>query len=500
MEVPPSLSSQGTFDGGAGGRMSLLRQRTMTSHGTLKKVCKYGVECYQRKPSHLSEFSHPADRDYLATCRAEGVEPQFVSVMKLFEWCDETDSGKVTREEVGKVWPLLQSLGERVPPLDDRMWNTLDDDGNGHINLAEFAEFTTKSRIRLPLGFDELVGSANTSAELPCGVPDCRCQNFSEGRPKCRYGAECYQKKAEHLAQFAHPGDPDWSTAKTRADREMCICGHKRKLHASGATGVGAVAYPMNWTSDPSTEFNNLVPVSDDVFARCQQLLERTYSDVTTRDRANHNGGDWRVPRCFSLTSAVRNENSKAWRKYTIHKALLQQEVDLLATAGEADYPKFTDVKSTRIWTEFDHDALDDRVNEWYLFHGTSASAAVNICKWDFKMRLAGTNTGTLYGKGTYLAESITKADEYAKNEGGEYTVLICRVLGGNVRYTAERTPDPDELTKSVTEGPYDSILGDRVKVSGTYREFIIFDTENVYPEYILKYSRGDLFKSSTHP
>ena len=45
-----------------------------------------------------------------------------------------------------------------------------------------------------------------------------------------------------------------------------------------------------------------------------------------------------------------------------------------------------------------------------YLFHGTRNAAALNICRNDFKMRLAGSSTGTLYGRGAYFAESITKA------------------------------------------------------------------------------------------
>jgi len=143
---------------------------------------------------------------------------------------------------------------------------------------------------------------------------------------------------------------------------------------------------------------------------------------------------------------------------------------------------------------------IDATINEWYLYHGTSNSAARNICAHDFKMRLAGSSTGTLYGRGAYLAESITKADEYSKKEDDCYTVLLCRVLGGRVRYTNERQPDPEALTKDCVEGPFDCILGDRKKVSGTYREFIIFDTENVYPEYILKYQRGEMFKSSSYP
>ena len=66
-------------------------------------------------------------------------------------------------------------------------------------------------------------------------------------------------------------------------------------------------------------------------------------------------------------------------------------------------------------------------------------------------------STGTLYGRGTYFAESITKADEqhgqfqswgnawpsaaeqckprYAKAADGEYAMLLVRALGGRVRY-----------------------------------------------------------------
>lgn len=163
-------------------------------------------------------------------------------------------------------------------------------------------------------------------------------------------------------------------------------------------------------------------------------------------------------------------------------------------------YPQFVDVKTTKAWEGAGGDALDPEINKWYLWHGTSASAARNICSSDFKMRLAGSATGTLYGRGSYLAESITKADEYAKQEKGHYTVLLCRVLGGRVFYTDERTPDPELLTQACTEGDYDCIIGDREKVSGTYREFVVFDTENVFPEYILQYDRGKLFKSPSHP
>jgi len=283
----------------------------------------------------------------------------------------------------------------------------------------------------------------------------------------------------------------------------MCVCGHKLKLHSSSHVAAGAVPYPKYWTSevDGDTEFNHLQPVDEEEVARFQKLLDATYSDVTTRDRVNH-CGTWMVPRNFRLKSVHRNENSRLWRKYTVRKAELLQEREVLdknATDIE-NYKQYEDVKTTEAFEKLEADELEDRINEWYLFHGTSASAAMNICSSDFKMRLAGSATGTLYGRGSYLAESITKADEYAKDERGTFTVLLCRVLGGRVRYCDVKAPDPEELTTDCVEGPYDCILGDRQKASGTYREFVFFDTENLYPEYVLKYQRGELFRSPSHP
>lgn len=129
--------------------------------------------------------------------------------------------------------------------------------------------------------------------------------------------------------------------------------------------------------------------------------------------------------------------------------------------------------------------------NEWLLFHGTNERAAQEIAQGDFTMRLAGTATGTLYGRGTYFADSFTKADEYAqKGRNDICTALICRVIGGKVLYNDEVTPDSQALTDAVTKGQYDSILGDREKCRGTYREYVLFDADQIYVEYILKYKR----------
>jgi hypothetical protein len=125
------------------------------------------------------------------------------------------------------------------------------------------------------------------------------------------------------------------------------------------------------------------------------------------------------------------------------------------------------------------------------LFHGTDQFAAEAVCKTGFATCLAGISTGTLYGGGTYFAESITKADEYSKvDKEGLCCSLLCRVAGGQVLYNDENTPDAEKLIRSVVSGENDSVLGDREKGRNTFREFVIYDTDQCYAEYILWYRR----------
>merc|ERR1712187_321410 len=104
----------------------------------------------------------------------------------------------------------------------------------------------------------------------------------------------------------------------------------------------------------------------------------------------------------------------------------------------------------------------------------------------------AGSNAGTLYGRGIYLAESCSKSDEYTSpGPDGSRPLLVCRATLGNVYYTDERTPDVNLLERqcgymSKKIGKFHSVLGDREKCSGTYREFICFDEGLVFPAYIV--------------
>lgn len=264
---------------------------------------------------------------------------------------------------------------------------------------------------------------------------------------------------------------------------------------ASRAPDPNAVPFPKYWSSPSSgrTDFAEHVPLKKHEIARLQQVFDASYRNFWTRDRKRHSvpGKSANVPKGFEVVSALRNENSRLWSEYCIHRA------DMLEDRAEADqglsplgpYQQYSDVKTMPVFGQ--DDSIRPTVNEWYLFHGTSKAACIGICQTDFKINLAGGNTGTLYGRGSYFAESITKADEYAEESEGTYTMLLCRVLGGRVYYTdAVDIDDPDAIVRSCLEGPYDCVIGDREKCRGTYREFIVYDSESVYPEYLITYKR----------
>jgi len=215
-----------------------------------------------------------------------------------------------------------------------------------------------------------------------------------------------------------------------------------------------------------------------------QQLFDNTLKKKFTRDRKDGEG----VPDRLRVTRGHRVQNVFNWTEYSARrwrikeamgsaKRKLQRSIDNLKTAGSFPNDEFY--------------RLDSDANEAFLFHGTNDFAAGKITRGDFLVNLAGSNAGTLYGKGVYLAESVSKSDEYTQeNSNGERCILVCRATLGFVNYNDEIAPDVEKLVKSCTDGPYHCVLGDREKCRGTFREIIVYDDDQVYPEYVIWYKR----------
>ncbi|CAL1170927.1 unnamed protein product [Cladocopium goreaui] len=116
--------------------------------------------------------------------------------------------------------------------------------------------------------------------------------------------------------------------------------------------------------------------------------------------------------------------------------------------------------------------------NELWLFHGTRESAAECITENEFQVRMAGSNRGTMFGPGIYLADSVTKSDEYTDPDPtGLRTMILCRCTMGRA---IRQEGGGRECMKVCQAGGFHSVKGRRA-----------YNDENqVYPEYIIWYRR----------
>lgn len=265
---------------------------------------------------------------------------------------------------------------------------------------------------------------------------------------------------------------------------------------------------PSYWINGKSSDrdFDEMVYVDERQHDRFDELLKQTYVARSTQDRTcpqgRHGrtkggcpcvqpGGDPGLPTEYIVRRVLRVENALMWGRY-----LMKKDVVRLKRAKEDEPFKIFDppIMSTAV-VDANREVFaprEDNLNESYLVHGTFVRAAVSIAKNNFNIDLAGSNTGTMYGIGAYLGESITKADEYARDEpdgyySGIYAALVCRVCMGKLYYTTQRDT---EAGAKVSSGSFDSTCGDRSKVASTFRELVVYDNDQIYPEYIVFYQR----------
>lgn len=150
-------------------------------------------------------------------------------------------------------------------------------------------------------------------------------------------------------------------------------------------------------------------------------------------------------------------------------------------------------------------------IEEQMLFHGTSAKNVHSICTFNFNCRLSEkrrrghifgkgglwfwyflscfhiknffiTTTDFIFVAGTYFAKHASLANKYSKNASQSTKVmLIARVLVGKYKIGHQDycTPDDDQ-----DENIHDSCVDDAI----CPRVFVIFDSNQIYPEYVLEY------------
>ena len=120
--------------------------------------------------------------------------------------------------------------------------------------------------------------------------------------------------------------------------------------------------------------------------------------------------------------------------------------------------------------------------NECYLWHGTKPDVAPLIVHGGFDERVCALQG--LFGAGVYFAMNSSKSDQYCTPDpSGTYTIFLSRVVLGK----AHRTATGRAWERRAPPG-FDSVIGQTGPVK--YRELIVYDRNQTYPEYRLSYKR----------
>ena len=165
---------------------------------------------------------------------------------------------------------------------------------------------------------------------------------------------------------------------------------------------------------------------------------------------------------------------------------------------------------------------LDSSANEYWLFHGCEASIAQILIHEGYDPRVS--SLEGMFGGGFYLAENSSKSNQYIPCPGCgrnsifqkgsckckfqqnlEFYIILYRAVLGDVhvaeKYDKEKYRSGQQ-GRRVRRPPckensgdlYDSVMGESKTHGGDalqYREFILYDTNQAYPEYLIKFQRS---------
>ena len=128
------------------------------------------------------------------------------------------------------------------------------------------------------------------------------------------------------------------------------------------------------------------------------------------------------------------------------------------------------------------HETIDEK----RLFHGTSPDTVEAICKQNFDWRLHGKNA-TMYGQGSYFAVNASYSNSFARRDShSRQFMFLAKVLVGShtTGHSSYRRPplkNPLDPASDLYDSCVDNIANPAI--------FVVFDTDQFYPEYIIQYS-----------
>ena len=254
---------------------------------------------------------------------------------------------------------------------------------------------------------------------------------------------------------------------------------------------------------------------------------------LTTSDQAQLGKGK-DVTRAYGeynelrLVSAWHIEHPRSLQRYEAAKEIVLQDMKLLDRKSVHSFgmpPRGLPVATASAAARFN---ATPAASESFLLHGTNSSVLLSLLKNGLNERYSGSNAGTAFGDGVYLAEDVAKTDQYAapdvrfdgsselhrrlygntnRHQGSVFYVLVCRVLLGypaRTQQAGQRATHMEtgehlfpigfrELSTIPNVTPptnYHSLIAELGQAIVRYREFVVFRGEYVCPEYLLAYQR----------
>lgn len=249
---------------------------------------------------------------------------------------------------------------------------------------------------------------------------------------------------------------------------------------------------PIYWTNQNlKVAFQNIFDVEHTRKMVIDNLLRDTMLDMRVSHRK------WgATPTGLRLLKLQRIERSDTWVQYLRAKEALRRNrrectpVDNVSVYG----PAKTMLLAGKIgWEAVFFDDLDFDLNELYLWYGTSPESALGISADSPGLSLShSADANKSFGTSAILEEASSKADEYAKSGAGDYqgvyALVLCRVTCGEM-FHVDKT-DMASIRKAMKSGKYDSVLSEREHKGHNYREFVFYQEDLIYPEYVVLYHR----------
>eukprot|EP00397_Hematodinium_sp_SG-2012_P010498 GEMP01010613.1.p1 GENE.GEMP01010613.1~~GEMP01010613.1.p1 ORF type:complete len:631 (+),score=124.14 GEMP01010613.1:198-2090(+) len=287
---------------------------------------------------------------------------------------------------------------------------------------------------------------------------------------KARYFDCCLYvaPRVASLPQWMRSGSDGWQYLSA----SECVA-YERKFQAN------------EWSDASKAQGMRRIPLRLPLPAHWGELNESTREmfehllDVTTH--TEHEFLQCHKVRKATVLKVEHVRNLRLWNQYLFKRRLLRDSTEPIRALSPA------------VCEELQMHQCDPRLNEAYLFHGTTQDTVESISHRGFDTKLCCSLHGFSLNFSSYPCRALLYPNS-GRPKNGTRTLILTRVLLGDPCYTTETKPGLRRPTNRSEDkfDPYDCIVANPGPLKGApgdrqvHQDFHIYDSWQTYPEFIL--------------